>query len=61
MYRVTFTDSKTGDVTSIKVHSIKSATVITESLDRHPGRYRNVQVSHIQPRRFRELVIVLEP
>lgn len=61
MYRVTFTDSRTGDETAIKVHSIKSATIIVESLDRHPGRYRNVKIHHVAPRRMRELVIIVEP
>jgi len=60
VYLITWTDQLNGPKT-LEVHTARAMSEVVRTLqDDTRNRYRDVRVTHIAPRRMRELVIVFE-
>lgn len=60
MYLVTWTDSDTGKEKTLKLHTLRAATLTCETLKLDKAyRFRDIRMTYTAPRRVREIVIVV--
>jgi hypothetical protein len=59
MFRIDWLDKVDDRQKSLKVHSFKSVSIVTEALRRDSYRYAEIKVTKLQPTRVREVVIVV--
>lgn len=60
MYRVTWTDGKTGEAKKLDLHSIRSVDAVVNAYRQAPHQYQDVHVSERRIGWHRELVIVID-
>ena len=60
MYKITWFDKDSGQQKTLKVHTLRAVTDVTETLKRQPWRNELVTFSRINRARIREIVIKVE-